>query len=106
MPQIKSAKKRVAQTAKRTTRNNHLKRQIRAANQSLVAAVTSKKAKEVAQKRSALDSLVDRAVKKNLIHKNKGARRKSQAARLAKSVGPQAGSKLATKPSSAKSKEN
>ena len=86
MPQIKSAQKRARQTAVRTARNQHTKRLIRLTNQRLQRAVVAADKQAVASARSELDSRLDRAAKKNLMHPRKVARKKSQAASLAKSV--------------------
>ena len=86
MAQIKSAQKRIRQIRKRTVRNQHLKRLIRNANQDLSTAVASRQADSIAQARSEYDRLIDRALKKKLIKKNKAARKKSQAAALSKSA--------------------
>lgn len=86
MPQIKSAKKRARQTINRTARNQHAKKLIRLTSQRLKRAVESKDKAAVASARSELDSRLDRAAKKNLIHPHKVSRKKSQAASLAKAV--------------------
>ena len=84
MPVIKSSKKRVRQTAKKTARNSRLKRDIRTAFQVFETSLDSGKKTDVANTQTKLNSLLDRAVKKNLFHKNKVARRKSRIAKMAK----------------------
>ena len=86
MPQIKSAQKRARQTISRTARNQHAKRLIRLTGQRLKRAVIADDKQAVASARAELDSRLDRAAKKNIIHPHKVARKKSQAASLAKSV--------------------
>lgn len=86
MPRIKSAQKRARQTIRRTARNQHAKRLIRLTSLQLRRAVAAGDKPAVAKLRSELDSRLDRAVKKNLIHPRKGGRKKAQAARLAKPV--------------------
>ena len=86
MPRIKSAQKRARQTINRTARNQHAKRLIRLTGQRLKRAVAANDKPAVASTRSELDSRLDRAAKKNLIHPHKVARKKSQAASMAKPV--------------------
>ena len=86
MPQIKSAQKRVRQASRRTARNQHAKRQIRLTGQRLKRAVADGDKTAVAVARAELDSRLDRAIKKNLLPASKGGRKKSQAARLARTV--------------------
>ena len=105
MPRIKSAQKRVRQTVRRTARNQHAKRLIRLTSLRLRRAVAAADKTAVASLRSELDSRLDRAVKKNLIHSRKGGRRKAQAARLAKTVTAWSAPRTpADKPSPAKPK--
>ncbi len=87
MPIIKSAAKRVRQAEKRQKRNLQFKRSLRESTKSLEAAVAEK------QPKKKLDELLaniygayDTAVKKNLIHKNKAARKKSSYSDLVKSA--------------------
>lgn len=101
MPRIKSAQKRARQTIGRTARNQHVKKLIRLTNQRLKQAVAAKDKQAVASTRAELDSRLDRAAKKNLIHPRKASRKKSQAASLAKSVTAWS-SPRSTKPSPAK----
>ncbi|QQS21703.1 30S ribosomal protein S20 [Candidatus Saccharibacteria bacterium] len=86
MPIIKSAIKRMKQTAKRRERNVSIKRDIKSA----VKAFTAKPSSETL---SAAQSEIDTAVKKKLLNKATAARRKAGLAKTAK----QAGVKLAAK---------
>ena len=114
MPRIKSAQKRARQTISRTARNQHVKKLIRLTSQRLKRAVAAKDKQEVASTRAELDSRLDRAAKKNLIHPRKASRKKSQAASLAKSVtswsSPRetnsSSTKPTTKPSTTKAKSS
>lgn len=83
MPIIKSAKKRVRVAHKATVRNVRTKRTLKTAVKDLQKALTSggKKADEALRD---AQSAIDVAAKKNVIHKNKAARKKSQLAKLAK----------------------
>ena len=83
MPIIKSAKKRVRVAAKASVRNSKTKRNLKEAIKALHRAVTGGK-KTVAKEQSKVQSAIDKAAKKNVLHKNKAARKQSQAARAAK----------------------
>lgn len=87
MPIIKSAKKRVKVSTKASTRNAKTKRTLREAVKSFHAALVGGKAKEISESQAKANSAIDTAVKKNVIHKNKGARKKSQLATAAKTAG-------------------
>ena len=80
MPIIKSAIKRMKQTAVRQQRNIGIKRDIKSAVKTFMAKPTS-------EALSAAHSELDTAVKKNLMKKNTVARRKSQLAKVAKNAG-------------------
>jgi len=98
MPIIKSAIKRMKQTAKRRERNVGIKRDIKTAVKAFMAKPTS-------EGLSAAHSELDTAVKKKLLKKNTVARRKSQLSKVAKDAGVKlAPAKKATaaKPAAAK----
>lgn len=80
MPIIKSAIKRMKQTAKRRERNVGIKRDIKSATKAFHA-------KPTAATLSAAHSEIDTAVKKNLITKGTAARRKASLAKAAKAAG-------------------
>ncbi|MCW1907999.1 MAG: 30S ribosomal protein S20 [Candidatus Saccharibacteria bacterium] len=92
MPIIKSAKKRVRVAAKATKRNVRTKRSLKSA---LKAFGRTKSGSDARKAQSALDT----AAKKNLMHKNKAARKQRQLARAAKAAGvkPTAAAKKAAK---------
>lgn len=95
MPIIKSAVKRMKQTAVRRARNVETKKNIKTATKAL-AAKPSSSALSKAQ------SEIDKAVKKGLLKKNTAARRKANLAKAAKAAGVKlttAAKKPATKPS-------
>lgn len=77
MPIIKSAKKRVRVAKKAAIRNSKTKRSLKEALKVFKKTSTDK------NHRSA-QSAIDKAAKKNVIHKNKAARLKSRAAKQAK----------------------
>ena len=80
MPIIKSAKKRVKTARKATIRNSKTKRSLKASLKAMVASPSSKNHSEY-------QSNLDKAAKKGVIHKNKAARLKKQAAARAKAAG-------------------
>jgi small subunit ribosomal protein S20 len=82
MPIIKSAKKRVRVTNKATARNKTTKTSLRSALKSFASSLKSGKAG--AETHASLQSNLDKAAKKGVMHKNKVARKKAQAARIAK----------------------
>lgn len=78
MPIIKSAKKRVKIAKKATVRNAKTKRGLREAIKALQAAIKGGKADKISQALNEANSAIDTAAKKNVIHKNKAARKKRQ----------------------------
>ena len=84
MPNIASAKKRTRQNEKRRQKNQAEKSAIRTQEKKLRALVVEKKLPEAQQAQNKLISLVDKAAKKNLIHKNAAGRKKSRIANLLK----------------------
>ncbi len=80
MPIIKSAKKRVRTATKAAARNSKTKRSLRTSLKLFAKAPSAKSHSSVA-------SNIDKSVKKGVIHKNKAARLKRQAAKQAKANG-------------------
>jgi ribosomal protein S20 len=80
MPIIKSAKKRVKVANKAAVRNSKTKRSLKTA----LKAFTKKPA---AAAHSSVQSELDKAVKKGIMHKNKAARLKKQLAAKSKAAG-------------------
>jgi ribosomal protein S20 len=80
MPIIKSAKKRVKVANKAAVRNSKTKRSLKTALKAFTKSPSSKT-------HSAAQSNIDKAAKKGLVHKNKVARLKKQAAAKAKAAG-------------------
>lgn len=78
MPNIQSAKKKLRQDIKRTKRNERQRQAIDRAVSAL-----KKKGHTKDQARSAY-SIIDKAAKNKVIHKNKAARLKSRVSRLLK----------------------
>jgi len=80
MPIIKSAKKRVRTAKKAAVRNSKTKRSLRGALKVFSKSPSTKAHSDV-------HSNLDKAVKKGVVHKNKAARLKKQAAVRAKAAG-------------------
>jgi len=88
----------------RRARNRSFKDELRARSKALTEAVANKDTKKISEAHSQLVSQLDKAVKKNLLHKNNAARKKSAAAKLIKEAGvkPTATKKPAAKKPAAK----
>ena len=87
MPNIKQQKKRVRIAAEERLENLRYRSTIKTLTKRLAAAVAEGDADAVATEHRSLEQLIDRAVARGALHRNAGARKKSQAARLA--AGPQ-----------------
>jgi small subunit ribosomal protein S20 len=88
MPNIKQQKKRVRIAAEERVENLRYRSTIKTLTKRLSTAVAEGDADAVATERRNLEQLIDRAVAHGSLHKNAGARKKSQLTRLA--AGPQA----------------
>lgn len=97
MPITKSAKKALKQNLKKRSRNNHFKKLYREARKSFENAIKNNdisKAKEIFANTkkdgktisSGLQSIIDKLVKKNIIHKNNWNRKKSKFANMIKKL--------------------
>ena len=98
MPLIASAKKQLRQNHKRQARNNHFRamyREARVAFEAAIKAKDAKTAKEILVNKkdkdgknvkSWLQSIIDKLVKKNIIHKNNGSRKKAKFVRMVKEL--------------------
>lgn len=84
MPIIKSAKKRVKVSNKAAIRNSKTKRSLKEAIKSFTKIVATNDSKKAVKALDQVQSELDKAAKKGVIHKNKAARKKAQAARNAK----------------------
>ena len=93
MPIIKSAKKRVKVARKATVRNSKTKRSLKTAVKAFGKALTAKSKTDAVKALDKVQSELDKAAKKGVMHKNKAASKKSQAARAAKSAGVPSGTK-------------
>src|SRR5688572_7884787 len=97
MPIIKSAIKRVRQEAKRRSRNRAAKDELRTNTKAFLSLIEAKDKTKLPAALATLQSQIDKAVKKNTLHKNTAARRKARFARLAKEAGMKVGSLTANK---------
>lgn len=98
MPIIESAKKQLRQNQKRKARNDHYRSLYREARVAFEKAIKEKniesaknilvnqKDKEGKTTKSGLQSIIDKLVKKNIIHKNNGSRKKAKFVRMLKAV--------------------
>jgi small subunit ribosomal protein S20 len=86
MPIIKSAKKRVRTAEKAAIRNSKTKRTLRGAVKAFQKALTGGDKKTVVENHGKAQSALDKAGKKNVMHKNKVARKKSQLSKAAKAA--------------------
>jgi len=82
MPIIKSAIKRVRQTATRTQRNNVVKRQFRELIKKFLELIKEKNFTEATKLYPQVQKSIDMATKKNILHKNTAARKKSQLVKM------------------------
>lgn len=98
MPIIASAKKQLRQNHKRKARNDHFRalyREARIAFEKAIKAQDAKEAKSIMvnQKdkdgkttKAGLQSIIDKLVKKNIIHKNNGSRKKAKFVKMLKAI--------------------
>lgn len=86
MANSKSAKKRIRQSRRRQERNREHRSRLKTAIKNVETATDGDTATEAFRKASAL---LDRAGRKNLIHRNKADRKKSQLAKIVKEKGGQ-----------------
>jgi len=83
VPTIQSAAKRLRQSEKRRQRNKSVKSKVRTATRRLMETESPESAEELLPE---LYALLDRAAAKGVMHPNKAARKKSQAARHVESL--------------------
>jgi small subunit ribosomal protein S20 len=82
MPNIKQQKKRVRIAAEERLENLRYRSTIKTLTKRLAAAVDDQDAAAIETEHKRLAHLIDRAVARGALHRNAGARKKSQAARL------------------------
>jgi small subunit ribosomal protein S20 len=83
MPNIKQQKKRVRIAAQERLENLRYRSTVRTLTKRLEAAVEEGDKDRAAQEHLQLQRWIDKAVSRGALHRNAGARKKSQAARLA-----------------------
>jgi small subunit ribosomal protein S20 len=83
MPNIKQQKKRVRIAAQERLENLRYRSTVRTLTKRLEAAIEEGDKDRVAQEHLQLQRWIDKAVSRGALHRNAGARKKSQAARLA-----------------------
>ena len=83
MPNIKQQKKRVRIASEERLENLRYRSTIKTLTKRLAAVVEEADASEIDTTHRSLAHLIDRAVARGALHRNTGARKKSQAARLA-----------------------
>ena len=81
MPNTKSAAKRVRQDIKKRRANKARKTKIKTTMKELDAFIAEKDLERAREQLRLVFKAIDKAAKTNVIHKNKAARKKSQAAR-------------------------
>ena len=97
MPIIKWAKKALRVSRKKQVRNNHIKsiytelrvafeKAIKAEDVKTATSIWFNKKEDGKNVKSGLQSTIDKLVKKNLIHKNNGARKKAKFAKMLKEI--------------------
>ncbi|UUY02957.1 30S ribosomal protein S20 [Svornostia abyssi] len=86
MANIHSQKKRILRSERERLENRRYTSAIKTYFRRLEAAVAAKDADTAATEHRALVSTIDKAVKRGALHRNNGARKKSRAARLHKSI--------------------
>jgi small subunit ribosomal protein S20 len=84
VPNIKSVKKDVIRSRERRLRNQAIKSQIKTFVKKANATIVEGKPEAITAILSQTASVVDKAAKRGIIHKNAAARRKSRLARNAK----------------------
>lgn len=104
MPIIKSAVKRMRQTAKRKARNQNTKRSLRSEMKVLSAAIEAKNGKKAAEALKKVQSNLDASVKKNVLKKNTAARKLSRLSNQVKAIGAKPVDKTQGEPTTAAKK--
>ncbi len=82
MPIIKSAKKRVKVTEKKTAQNKEWKVRLKDAIKNMEKAVEAGDKEAAAEQLKETKKVIDKAVTRNIIHKNNAARKKSRLTKM------------------------
>lgn len=83
MPQLSAGKKALRKSVRRRSVNDVWRRKIRSAVKAIREALVAKDSKAALEELTKAESILDRAARRNVIHPNKAARKKS---RLRKTV--------------------
>ena len=83
MPNIKSAKKRMRQSIKRTARNRVRKEKLKKAVKAYRGALAVGEAQVIGEELTKVTRAIDKAKVKGILHKNTASRRKSRLAKAA-----------------------
>ena len=86
MPNIKSAKKRMRQSIKRTARNRVRKEKLRKAVKAYKGALATGESQVIGDELKKVTKAIDKAKVKGILHKNTASRRKSRLALAANRV--------------------
>jgi len=78
MPNTQSAKKELRKTKVRTDRNSLLKKNIKDTLKRITKALSTDKIEDAQKAALEAAKLLDKAAKRNIIHKNKASRKKSR----------------------------
>ncbi|MDP4011778.1 MAG: 30S ribosomal protein S20 [Candidatus Roizmanbacteria bacterium] len=81
MPVIQSAKKQMRQSLKKRERNTPVRTELKSVFKKMLQLIKDGKVEEAEKFMTKAYSVIDTAAKKNLIHKNNAARKKSRLAR-------------------------
>ncbi len=96
MPVIKSAKKRMRQNIKRHTRNLPVKSKMKTMFKKGLLLAKEGKTGELTKLMPEIFSIVDTAVKKNLLHENNASRKKSRLSKALNELQNKGGNSLET----------
>lgn len=82
MPIIESAKKRVRSSQKKEKFNRQWKDRVKSAIKDYEKLIEENKVEEAEEKLNETKSVIDKAVKNNILHKNNAARKKSRLSKM------------------------
>ena len=83
MPNLPSAKKAFKQSKQRATLNRRYKNRIKVVGRELQSAVEAQNPEEIKTKLSSFFKAIDKAAKKNILHRNTANRKKALASKRA-----------------------
>lgn len=87
MANIKSAKKRILVTAKKTLRNKMVKTRTKSAIKGVMTAVAQNDAPKAKEALQVAIRVIDKATTKGIFHKNNGSRKKSRLTKIVNKIG-------------------